>query len=315
MKYFDFKYSLLFLFLFGCQSPVKKDIGDNSQKVEKQSNLSEEYGLKRVNEYLNKVKVKDSIDKTKIKKVEPPKYVIPQPRKIPIDTLDFIQWDRFPIPESIILSSYKKSYRQDNYRLENYGGGLWFTDATKNLIMLIGFETDYHRVLQILFDKRNIPITLFKNKHLYVRKDTIYTNDFSDRYFRVPDKEILLFFKNTTLIKNIISKKYFKTSGGLFLGSSQSIALKRYGKPDSIIKIKNEEVLYWRFVGYGSDISHEKIINNKLVFKAENAFYEYGFKESDYTEKPIVIDAYYPELYLYYKNNKLIGIQIIDGVP
>jgi len=191
-----------------------------------------------------------------------------------------IKTDNFNISDKLIKKTIKKDFNKIDFL-----DGICFTNNTKSELLIIELGTDYFRNKIVLVYKNNLPDKLLKLIPLYSKKEntSIPSNT----------KEKKLFLDNF-IPKNILNIDHFESAKKIKLGINKDYAIKTYGKPDIIEQENKYEILKWRFIG---DIV-EKI--NKTIPK---------------TNKPLALNSFGYEVTMFFKNNKLIGMILINEMP
>ena len=249
--------------------------------------------------------------------------------EIQTDSLPFIIPDSLLFPEIIYsLTSRNKL----NLGCCDYEYAYWFTDKTAKPLIIFGFATDYHRVLEVLLDRNNLDKEMFKRINLERRKDSIidiYRNgtdeflykDTIRKLVRMSPEETVKYIRHLKPENyNILDQKYFVTQQGFHLGMKMDKAIKYYGKPDSLIQLKNIKILYWDFYPYIT-VRNPRIKGNKIFIDINDndqyADFIINYKDSTstYYHKPIVLGKYHFQVYMFFKDKKLTGLVLLDDVP
>jgi len=163
---------------------------------------------------------------------------------------------------------------------------IWFTNTQRTETIIIYPCTDYFRCYCWHFYNNEIPKPIFETLRLYSKKD----KDWDIASAGETEENIDAFIKQAI----VIDSQYFKTNKGLKLGDSKQKALTIYSsKPDNIKTLDGIEQYEWNFIG---DISIEE-----------------GIDEPN--GKPIAKNSFGHHVTLFFKNNKLVGIILINDIP
>lgn len=117
---------------------------------------------------------------------------------------------------------------------------------------------------------------------------------FDSASFQLKKKYFDGFIKTSKFIK----QSYFTSNKGFRLGDSKTKALKIYNKPDKIRKENGIEKLEWDFIGD----------NDLLVHLATK-------EKIDLKGKPVAKDSFGHKIIMYFRENRLIGLIILNEIP
>jgi hypothetical protein len=163
----------------------------------------------------------------------------------------------------------------------------WFTNDTINQTLVFELYTDFHRFMIFHFQNDNVPDTLISQIQLYNLSDNTY-------------KEVNLNQKKPCFQGFIDSSKridqnYFISSKGLRLNDNKEKILKLYGQPDKIYMIKGIECYDWDFYGDELYISDQRDIDLK--------------------GKPLALNSFGHHIKMYFTDNLLIALILINDIP
>jgi len=117
----------------------------------------------------------------------------------------------------------------------NYGSNSnWFINDTLDEVLVFNLYTDCHRMYTFHFLRNKFPINFLKEIPF-----NSYHKDTSIKYI---DKKT--FFKFVEKSKRI-SRNYFVTKSGIYLGEEESKILIKFGKPNKIETVDKFEKLTW----------------------------------------------------------------------
>ena len=161
---------------------------------------------------------------------------------------------------------------------------VWFKNSNSNQVALIGLNTDYSRASTLLFYNYSIPDAVLNRINLYTKTATATLEE--------KKKHINAFSLNA----KEIDETFFESNKKIKLGITKESAIAIYNKPDTLIKSKNLEILKWDFSGDNYLIEHpEEIESNANKIIAKNSF---GHK-----------------IELFFNENKLIAVYLVNTVP
>lgn len=195
-------------------------------------------------------------------------------------TFPTITRDIFPVTNDMFgyggpSSSYE---RQSGNVFSN--DQVWFRNDTLSQTLIVGLYTDNYKPVFYNFINNDIPLELIQRLELHQKN-----GQFADNSSKV--KSIKGFINQSKQI----SQKYFTTSKGFKLGeNNKNLAVKIYGKPDSIKSQNNYEIYYWNFLGDSFQV------NDTVVSKP----FADGF-------------GYY--VTMFYKQDKLFAIILVNEIP
>ncbi len=157
---------------------------------------------------------------------------------------------------------------------------VWFSNDTLNQTLIIGLYTDYYKPVFYNFINTDIPSELIQRLELHQKN-----GDFADNNSKI--KSIKGFLNQA----KPISQKYLTTSKGFKLGdNNKNLAVKIYGKPDSIKSQNNYEIYYWNFLGDAFQVN-DTVVN-----------------------KPFA-DGFGYFVTMFYKQNKLFAMILVNEIP
>jgi hypothetical protein len=117
----------------------------------------------------------------------------------------------------------------------NYGSNCnWFINDTLDEVLVFNLYTDYHRMYTFHFLRNKFPINFLKEIPF-----NSYHKDTSTKY--IDEKT---FFKYVEKSKKI-SRNYFVTKSGIYLGEEESKILNKFGKPNKIETFDKFKKLTW----------------------------------------------------------------------
>ena len=189
--------------------------------------------------------------------------------------------DNYPVTDEMFVTD------SDNTGREIKSGDLfsydknWFRNDTLNQTLVFELYTDNFRNVIYHFKNNDIPKDLIKEIELHTEDREPANEELKEKFIH----GILGSGKQ-------ISKKYFRTNKGFKLGDAKDKALREYGKPDKISKRNNIERYEWDFVGdILSDVKKNK------------------------QKKPLAKDSFGYEVTMFFRNDKLIGMILVNDVP
>jgi len=157
----------------------------------------------------------------------------------------------------------------------------WFKNEKLNQILIFELYTDGHRLETYHFYNHEIPSDIIERIELHT---------FDGNFASTEQK--LIDLKGFVKASENIDSKYFTSLKGLKLGDSMSKSLAIYGLPDKKSVNNGVEILEWNFIG--------------------DFFYD---GKEDLKGKPLAKNNYGHQVYLYYKNGKLIGQILHNDIP
>lgn len=197
-----------------------------------------------------------------------------------------ISFERLPI-QKIAIDDFRVTNEMSKANSANRKEGslysyskAWFRDSS-NQVLIFELYTDYHRLKTILFSHW-MTEELINEVELNTANGDLATYQQKFQYFH--------FFIAKA---KAIPQDYFTSNKEFKLGdNNKELAIKTYGKPDSVAAEKNYEIYFWTLNG---DIAptQANVKSNKPL--AENSF---GHK-----------------ITMYYKDEKLIGLILYNSIP
>ena len=224
------------------------------------------------------VKIKIGTEKKKFRaEIHSDKYLT---NYIKNDTINKIKTDNFNISDEIIKKNIKREFEKIDFL-----DGICFSNNAKSELLIIEFGTDYFRNKIVLVNKNNLPNKLLKLIPLYSKKEntSIPSNE--------KDKKLFL---DSFIPENILNIDYFESTKKIKLGINKDYAIKIYGNPDIIEQENEYKILKWVFIG---DIV-AKI--NKTIPRID---------------KPLALNSFGYKVTMFFKNDKLIGMVLINEMP
>lgn len=191
-----------------------------------------------------------------------------------------IEKDNYPISNDMIRENSNSIKIDSFYSLDQS----WFSNNELKETLIIELATDYHKYFVFHFKSDRIPIEIMKEL-------IIYTTDGKSSYIPVNDSIKLKLVKKFIDKSQKVSKEYFISSKGHYIGEREQKGLELYGKPDSEKEINQYKILKWE---YDADPNYieEETGNGKYALES------FGY-----------------EITMIYENGELIGRIIFDDIP
>ena len=195
---------------------------------------------------------------------------------------------RFVVDDYPVTYEMMAEQKVDNYSTYTKTSGktqsidkAWFCNDTLNQTLIFELYTDGHRLLTYHFKNKEIPSELLKRIELHTSDGEMASTKQKQQDFNG--------FLNQAVK---IDSKYFTTDKGFKLGDNKQKFLKVYGQPEKIIVKNGIEELEWNFIG-------DLLYDGKENLKG----------------KPLAQDNYGHQVYLFFKNGKLIGQILHNKIP
>jgi len=163
----------------------------------------------------------------------------------------------------------------------------WFTNDTINQTLVFELYTDFHRFITYLIRNDIIPDTLISQIQLYSLSNNTYSEVNLDQ--KKP------YFQGFINSSKRINQRYFTSFKGIKLNDDKEKILKLYGHPDNIYMNKGIECNEWDFYGDEIYTANQKDINLK--------------------GKPIAINSFGHHIKMYFNDNLLIALILINDIP
>jgi len=191
--------------------------------------------------------------------------------------------DGYPVTDKMIRDNYGKDNNRKNvgdvFSLEK----VWFGNKAIGQTLIFELYTDGHRFITWHFYNNDIPAALAETIEMHLESGELAEN-----------KQVAAALPKFTKIAVSIPENYFETLKGLGLGDTKEKALAIYNsKPDNITNTNGVEKYEWSFVG---DISISE-----------------GYSKAD--GKPVARDSFGHNVTLFFREEKLIGIILLNDIP
>jgi hypothetical protein len=204
------------------------------------------------------------------------------------DSIKTITPDDYPVTNEMFREIYNadqlmKIKSGDIYSISK----AWFTNDTLNQTLVFELYTDFHRFFTYHFQNENILDTIISQIKLY--------HQTTSGYETVSMNEKKPFFSGIIQGSKRISQKYFISNKGLKLNDNRKRLIDIYGEPDKKYPYKDIECNEWSYYG--------------------DAIYRVNKNNIDLKGKKLAKNSFGYEVKAYFKNDRLIGIILINDIP
>ena len=187
----------------------------------------------------------------------------------------FINPDFYQIDNSLFLDNPVQSAHLISY------DAIWLTDSKRSELLIIGVATDFFQMSSHHFYADKVSTEILESLELHTSSRMLAT---------LEDKKSYLNELHTQCI--MVPDQIFVTNKGLKLGDSKRKAIELNGTPHESLTTNGVEKLTWNFKG-DMDLDLSQLNPNEQV--AKNSFGHH--------------------IELYFKNESLIGIVYLNGIP
>jgi|GEM_PF-1183865 len=223
-------------------------------------------------------------NKTADTAIPPLKNSLASPSQQPVnlsDTFKKFKVDDYPVTAAMLKHNDHSSDYRIRYKDVVSHDKVWLTNDALRQTLVFEMYTDGFRLAIFHFSNDKIPAELIKKMEFNTPDGEIAS-----------DKQKLDHFKNFIPFARKINAVYFKSIKGFKLGDPKKKILSIYGKPDSIKIKKGIEEYVWNFIG-------------ELLYDGKQ----------NLNGKPLAKDNYGHQVTMYFRDNKLTGIILLNDIP